>query len=882
VTSLTATLSVSWESTGAGWQPIPAAYLYSGSLIARIRVAYSRFVKTTSLASALSLTAAEIAYLAADPDFAVSGQSWLNMLPAVGAPDPASQTVWVSGAITAGDVLTTTINGVAIPYTVAATDTNTTILAGSIAIAINATVAADPLTGLPLNHIVTASSTYQVVTITAVAPGAALTVTCSSSGATESFFAGDAVPSVAAGLTRVLSNLLDYARVKAALSPKDERLLPVVQDPTMDALTALTGWDPFSVSALLEQLFGSTDITNIGHVENLRRLYDAYTIVKASGISADKLIPAVTTDPTPGVAADLQAAVRSRYTETDWLAVVKPINDTMRGLQRDALVACVLQQLGDQGPASPAAGINTADKLFEYLLMDVQMEPCAQTSRIRHALSSVQLFTEMCLRNLVPQVSPQDIPAGWEWRQRYRLWKANLETFVWPENWLDPELRTDQSPFFKQTLNQLLQGDQTDDAATTAYLGYLTKLASVAKLEPAGIWSDGTNCDVIARTPGGHPAYYHRQLQGAFWTPWEEIKLGIEDNPVVPYVWNGRLLLFWLRITQAPVDGSLLSSASGQTAANTALTNLTYGDMFPTQAQAAATTTVNVNAVLCYSEYVNGQWQPAKTSDPNRPTSLGTFAAGTFDRSQLELSVLPAWLWGWSVTGDNSQIWVQIDTDQSVPVKGGLVYPDPEPPWFPPVQKPSSGILTGFLSGFLLYNTHSLPIRNEDAMLPAPVDNSGERRYFLITLADHTLWTGYSSPSWSGSIATHPLTSMIGMRTVQSQLGAFPSWSPTTGAWFSPFFVEDSRHVFYVTTSGSPPANVNTDFGASATGIRPTAAPARLIPPLLVQRGPTSARQGAAMPYLIPSHAPVTYNGRLITENGSVTGSHAMPRSEGD
>ena len=34
------------------------------------------------------------------------------------------------------------------------------------------------------------------------------------------------------------------------------------------------------------------------------------------------------------------------------------------------------------------------------------------------------------------------------------------------------------------------------------------------------------------------------------WTPWEQITLDIEDNPVIPVVWNGRLLLFWLRILQ--------------------------------------------------------------------------------------------------------------------------------------------------------------------------------------------------------------------------------------------------------------------------------------------------------------------------------------------
>ena len=49
-----------------------------------------------------------------------------------------------------------------------------------------------------------------------------------------------------------------------------------------------------------------------------------------------------------------------------------------------------------------------------------------------------------------------------------------------------------------------------------------------------------------------------------------------------------------------------------------------------------------VQAVLCWSEYYNGKWQPTKTSDVNKPVTLATFfLAGTyaFDRSELILRV---------------------------------------------------------------------------------------------------------------------------------------------------------------------------------------------------------------------------------------------------
>lgn len=852
VKSLATTMSVNWESTGLGWQPIPGTWLYSGTLMSRLQAAYSRFVKAASLAGALSLTAAETAFLAADSDLAVSGQAWLNVLPTAGSPELPSQTATVGGSITTGDVLTTMINGAAVPYQVADTDTTLPTLAASIVAQINSATTPDPLTGLPLASVVTASNAGAVITVTAVWAGAALAVTCSTSqNASETYAAGTPFPGTAAAFTGVLSILLDYARVKAALSPSDERVLAVVQNPTTDALTALTGWDPLSVSALLQQLFATTQITNIGHVESLRRLFDAYAVVKASGISADRLIPAVTTDPTAAVAADLQAAVRSRYAEADWLTVVKPINDTMRDLQRDALVSYVLQQLGDQGPQSPTADINTPDKLFEYLLMDVQMEPCMETSRIRHALSAVQLFTEMCLRNLVPQVNPQDIPPGWEWRQRYRVWQANREVFLWPENWLAPELRDNQSSFFKQTLNQLLQGDLTDDAAATAYLGYLTSLESVAKLEPCGIWFDGANCDVIARTAGAHRKYYHRQLIGASWTPWNEVKLGIEDNPVVPYVWNGRLMLFWLRVLhQAPTDGTTLIAGPGGATGNTQLASLQYDNVFPTKPQVtgeAGPTAINMAAILCYSEYVNGQWQPEKTSDPLRPTSLGQFPTGTFDRSLVELAVIPASLW-WP-QADSTSIWIQIFMSKQ-PANFEWQMP-PTPP-----QSVSSG------SGFLLYNTHSAPVRGEDANLgtTSPAGPGAQRQWMYLTL-DGSLAIDYTLPGAGGS-GYQFFTSPISERVIQSQVSDFSGLWTGGGEWSSPFFVEDSRHVFVVSTI--PPG------GSVMTATAPARAEV-MIPRLIIDPQRVKTQEGAAIRYLIGSGAPVTYNGRVITSGSSAT-----------
>ena len=84
----------------------------------------------------------------------------------------------VAGAATAGDTLTTTIDGVPITYTVAAADTPDTIAAGLAALINDATVP-DPFSGLPLSSLIAASSAGAVVTILTVNAGAPFTLACS-------------------------------------------------------------------------------------------------------------------------------------------------------------------------------------------------------------------------------------------------------------------------------------------------------------------------------------------------------------------------------------------------------------------------------------------------------------------------------------------------------------------------------------------------------------------------------------------------------------------------------------------------------------------------------------------------------------------------------
>jgi len=530
-------------------------------------------------------------------------------------------------------------------------------------------------------------------------------------------------------VTKVLDGLLTFAALKAAYSPQSSQtpqLLTTLRDMTVPAsattataeLLALTRWDGPSLQALLPRLFNVTTLATLPEpLPNLTRLKAAFAIVTACRLPAATLIKAATNDPASTVLADFQSAVRSRYAETDWLAVVQPISDSLREMQRDALVAYILVQSGPAilatlGITAGPDRVPTPDDLFNYFLLDVEMEPCMQTSRIRQALSSIQLFIERCLRNLEPAISPADIggpatpgspppSAEWDWRKRYRVWQANREVFLWPENWLDPSLRDDQSPFFQTAMSQLLQSDITDETAVGAYLDYLSNLEGVAKLDPCGLYYQPTQgsaddlAHVIARTGGAHRKYYYRRLEGGAWTPWEEIKLSIEDNPVIPYVWNGRLLLFWLQLQHQPgvsaTDpnlGSMLPSG-GPTLADSHLSDLSAGAAH----SAAKLTTEQVSAVLYFSEYYNGAWQQPKSSDPSYPVSFGTWKQALFTTGELRLRT-----WTAANTSDDS-LYLELQFG----------------PYFYAAPAGETGYGVGGPGwGYVLHNTNSAPVRWAD------------------------------------------------------------------------------------------------------------------------------------------------------------------------
>ena len=148
--------------------------------------------------------------------------------------------------------------------------------------------------------------------------------------------------------------------------------------------------------------------------------------------------------------------------------------------------------------------------------------------------------------------------------KRYRVWQANREVFLWPENWLFPELRDDQSPIYQTTASASCRRHHR--RRRDLGLSRLPHdLEEVAKLEPCGIYyvpATGSAPSaqpeisyVVART-GAHRKHFFRQAVNGICLPGRRSDRMRRHAADADHLECGRrigwaqhaLFLFWLKI----------------------------------------------------------------------------------------------------------------------------------------------------------------------------------------------------------------------------------------------------------------------------------------------------------------------------------------------
>ncbi|MBD1822981.1 peptidoglycan-binding protein [Cyanobacteria bacterium FACHB-DQ100] len=411
--------------------------------------------------------------------------------------------------------------------------------------------------------------------------------------------------------------LNDFVRLRDSLSGAETSLLDVFAATSLaEAQTTLalaTGWDRQAIEYLTNQ-FNFT-ANNFKNEISLLKLQHCLNWSQRLDVPTKQLFDWSQQTPDFDQVQAIKGALKAKYDNDVWIAISKPLQNTLREKRRDVLVSYLLAHPSLIGKTN----LDDVNDLYAYFLIDPEMSACQMTSRIKQAISSVQLFVQRCLLGLEKQVSlRQEASQQWKWMKNHPVWVPGRQVWLYPENLIEPELRDGKSPFFKDLEGELLQNEVTSDTVETAFRSYLEKLDGVARLEICGMYAqieEGTNIlHVFGRTIGADPRfyYYRRWVDSAYWTPWERIDVDIQGDHLIPVVYERRLRLFWAIFTEQ---------------AQTESPNAKYWEI-----------------QLAWSEYKNGKWSTKQVLPKSLTSRISskleylqkedfTFSAQVYDNS---------------------------------------------------------------------------------------------------------------------------------------------------------------------------------------------------------------------------------------------------------
>jgi len=412
-----------------------------------------------------------------------------------------------------------------------------------------------------------------------------------------------------------------------------EMLLPGAPTTRLEWLTAfslLTGYLQDDVDAVDAYLFPVFDLTKYRLLETWEAIERCTETLRKMGCTVAQVKNFI--KPVLGSAEtdQLRTALKARYDDETWLGTLKEITDAIRPQKRDALVAYLLM-------TNPE--MKDENDLYDYFLVDVEMESCMPSSRIVQAHGTIQLFVQRCLMGLEPKAAADldndDKWTQWQWMKNYRVWEANRKVFLYPENWIEPELRDDKSFLFEELEDELMQNELNEYNSEQAFIKYLEKLDNIAFLEVVATWYEvkTRTMHVFARTKGGDPAiyYYRRFEQERSWTPWEKVELDIAGDHLLAFIRNDRLCLAWPVFTDDP------NPNPQSTVPN--INSPGKGDVDKPS--------LKLKIQLAISEYANNTWQPKKVSKDSISTP------GSYTETPLRKDIYNLLYFG---AGD--QIWI--------------------------------------------------------------------------------------------------------------------------------------------------------------------------------------------------------------------------------
>lgn len=329
-------------------------------------------------------------------------------------------------------------------------------------------------------------------------------------------------------------------------------------------LSEYTGWTNSDITAYSTMKFSGLLPANIN--SNISLLYPLKTVHEYTSVLSlglEEVINLNLRDLTSTGSKQIYNLAKASTSKSQWFVTAGALRDSIRIPQRNALAAYVIYKLNNT--------IGSYDDLYNYILMDAETGVENMTSRIKQATLAIQLYVQRIFLQLeADQNISEDMNEQWFWRKHYRLWEANRKVFLQPENYLDPELRVNTSPFYDEFMSGLDEVEINEENVSNLYRDYLSKLDEVSHLEIVAISENKTFSEestdepkethIIGRTYNIPHIYYHRKYSSGCWTPWKRLDINIEGENIAIATCNGVPVISWLSFEKIAIEPQDIST----------------------------------------------------------------------------------------------------------------------------------------------------------------------------------------------------------------------------------------------------------------------------------------------------------------------------------
>ncbi|WP_145931777.1 neuraminidase-like domain-containing protein [Yersinia bercovieri] len=231
--------------------------------------------------------------------------------------------------------------------------------------------------------------------------------------------------------------------------------------------------------------------------------------------------------------------------------------------RRDALVDYYLAKDSSADPS-----INTAEKLYQHLLLDTKVDHEVKTSPIAEAISSLQLYIERCIDGAESDTAADKVKKhfstdnflhNWNlYNKRYPRWAGNEKLKYYAADYIDPALRYNKTELFSEFEQNINQGKLNEQAVYSAIQKYLIKYNHLTHLQTIShlVVAENSTHFFIGRSQEIPYKYYWRSCKQTsdispryIWSEWKEINANIDglEKKYITTSWNKHhLYLSWI------------------------------------------------------------------------------------------------------------------------------------------------------------------------------------------------------------------------------------------------------------------------------------------------------------------------------------------------